>query len=159
MACLDSVHVFSRDPHIGKATTMYRFSRSIYLDLRDRVVGSSRQREAARKTLLEVSEHTIERLALDPNFYARPAQRLFNEIRPLFAGSDQLRVRLIVQRHIDDAIAFLNTEEGTDSAATNMLRCRAATRRGKPCQRLPLPGARYCPSHKHLERTQVLTAA
>ena len=29
--------------------------------------------------------------------------------------------------------------------------CRAHTRKGTPCQREPLPGRDYCPSHKHLE--------
>jgi hypothetical protein len=29
--------------------------------------------------------------------------------------------------------------------------CRAHTRKGTPCQRQPLPGRDYCPSHKHLE--------
>ena len=27
----------------------------------------------------------------------------------------------------------------------------ASTRKGTPCQREPLPGRDYCPSHKHLE--------
>jgi hypothetical protein len=31
--------------------------------------------------------------------------------------------------------------------------CRAHTRKGTPCQREPLPGRDYCPSHKHLEET------
>ena len=31
--------------------------------------------------------------------------------------------------------------------------CRAHTRKGTPCQRDPLPGRDYCPSHKHLEET------
>jgi hypothetical protein len=30
-------------------------------------------------------------------------------------------------------------------------RCRATTRKGKPCQRTPLPERDYCPSHQHLE--------
>jgi len=30
-------------------------------------------------------------------------------------------------------------------------RCRATTRKGKPCQRAPLPEREYCPSHQHLE--------
>jgi len=30
-------------------------------------------------------------------------------------------------------------------------RCRATTRKGKPCQRTPLPDRDYCPSHQHLE--------
>jgi hypothetical protein len=29
--------------------------------------------------------------------------------------------------------------------------CRAHTRKGTQCQREPLPGRDYCPSHKHLE--------
>ena len=33
--------------------------------------------------------------------------------------------------------------------------CRACTRRGTPCQREPLPGRDYCPSHKHLEEFDV----
>ena len=29
--------------------------------------------------------------------------------------------------------------------------CHASTRKGTPCQRVPLPGSKYCPSHKHLD--------
>ena len=32
--------------------------------------------------------------------------------------------------------------------------CHATTRKGTCCQRVPLPGSKYCPSHKHLERTE-----
>ena len=31
------------------------------------------------------------------------------------------------------------------------LSCHASTRKGTACQRIPLPGSKYCPSHKHLE--------
>ena len=31
--------------------------------------------------------------------------------------------------------------------------CLASTRKGTPCQREPLPGRDYCPSHTHLEET------
>ena len=34
-------------------------------------------------------------------------------------------------------------------------RCHATTRKGKPCQRTPLPERDYCPSHQHLERSRV----
>ena len=37
--------------------------------------------------------------------------------------------------------------------------CRAHTRKGTPCQREPLPGRDYCPSHKHLEEAFVEAAA
>jgi hypothetical protein len=56
-----------------------------------------------------------------------------------------------IAEQVDQAIAFLQTEEGADAATVNLMRCRAATRRGKACQRVPLPGSRYCPSHKHLD--------
>jgi hypothetical protein len=31
------------------------------------------------------------------------------------------------------------------------LSCHASTRKGTACQRIPLPGSKYCPSHKHLD--------
>ena len=34
------------------------------------------------------------------------------------------------------------------------LECRATTRRGTPCQRMPLPHNGYCPSHQHLAETE-----
>jgi hypothetical protein len=38
-------------------------------------------------------------------------------------------------------------------------RCKATTRKGKACQRTPLPGRDYCPSHQHLERPAAKAAA
>jgi hypothetical protein len=31
--------------------------------------------------------------------------------------------------------------------------CQAMTRKGRPCQRPPLPRSDYCPSHQHLTET------
>ena len=36
----------------------------------------------------------------------------------------------------------------------NPLQCRASTRKGTPCQRVPLPHNGYCPSHQHLAETE-----
>ena len=36
----------------------------------------------------------------------------------------------------------------------NPLQCRATTRRGTPCQRVPLHNNGYCPSHQHLAETE-----
>ena len=36
----------------------------------------------------------------------------------------------------------------------NPLQCRATTRKGTPCQRMPLPHNGYCPSHQHLAETE-----
>ena len=38
-------------------------------------------------------------------------------------------------------------------------RCQATTRKGKPCQRTPLPDRDYCPSHQHLETGRRAVAA
>jgi hypothetical protein len=40
----------------------------------------------------------------------------------------------------------------------NPLQCRATTRRGTPCQRIPLHHNGYCPSHQHLAETEELHA-
>jgi hypothetical protein len=37
--------------------------------------------------------------------------------------------------------------------------CKATTRKGKPCQRTPLPGRDYCPSHQHLEERPVVSSS
>jgi len=37
-------------------------------------------------------------------------------------------------------------------------RCHATTRKGKACQRTPLPGRDYCPSHQHLEQSATVAA-
>jgi hypothetical protein len=34
------------------------------------------------------------------------------------------------------------------------LQCRATTRRGTACQRMPLHHNGYCPSHQHLAETE-----
>ena len=37
--------------------------------------------------------------------------------------------------------------------------CHASTRKGTACQRVPLPGSKYCPSHKHLDEEFEVAAA
>ena len=37
--------------------------------------------------------------------------------------------------------------------------CRATTRKGTPCQRMPLPRNGYCPSHQHLAETEEFATA
>lgn len=138
---------------------MYRYSRAMYLSLRDRVMADADHAPQARRALLQRCESAIERVALDPTHLSRPALRLFNDVRALFPVGDQLRVYNIINRHMDEAIAFLRTDEGADAATVNLMRCRAATRRGKACQRVPLPGSRFCPSHKHLDPAIAAKAA
>jgi hypothetical protein len=130
---------------------MYRFSRSIYRELAPRVIEDAPDDSQHRQQLLEACEATMRRLACDRRYFARPARSLFNEIRIHFSISEQLYVYKVVERNVSLAIDFLE-KLPPDVALDGVPRdCRASTRKGKPCQREPLPGRDYCPSHKHLE--------
>ena len=134
---------------------MYHFSRSIYRDLSPRIdtSGGVEGTLTARQNLLEACEATIHRLVSDRRYFARPAKTLFTEVRELFALAEQVRVYMVIERHIELIEEFLDalpadvTLDGQDRS------CLASTRKGTPCQREPLPGMDYCPSHKHLEET------
>jgi hypothetical protein len=129
---------------------MYQFSRSIYRELSPRINEDADGQGSARQEVLEACEATIRRLAYDRRYFARPARTLFTEIRDHFRLSDQVYVYRVVERKLDLAADFMERHPelvGLDKARE----CRASTRKGTPCQREPLPGRDYCPSHKHLE--------
>jgi hypothetical protein len=135
---------------------MYRFSRAIFLEIKDQVDPhpDTLTVAQAKRRVLQCCEATIERLARDPRYFAKPSQSLFHEIRHLFPISQQARVYGVIDHYIQRAIAHINEElerSGEGAAA----RCRATTRKGKPCQRTPLPDREYCPSHQHLEERPV----
>jgi hypothetical protein len=131
---------------------MYRFSRSIYRELSPFVQENGVTPVEARRHLLDASEETMRRLAVDRRYFARPARSLFTDVRSHFPIRDQLYVYEVIERHI--ALALEHLEQLPDDAVGldgQPRQCRASTRKGKPCQREPLPGRDYCPSHKHLE--------
>jgi hypothetical protein len=132
---------------------MYQFSRSIYRQLADNVKGDTCiSVGAGRQRLLEACESTFDRLASDRHYFARPARTLFNDIRVLFPIEKQMRVYSIVESHIRLATAYVDRQAKDGVTLTGVpLSCHATTRRGTACQREPLPGSRYCPSHKHLD--------
>ena len=105
-----------------------------------------------RQRLLESCEAAMRRLAYDRRYFAHPARSLFAEVRMLFAIHEQDRVFRVIDRNITLAIEFLDKlPEGGVGLDGQPSECRAHTRKGTPCQRTPLPGRDYCPSHKHLE--------
>jgi hypothetical protein len=131
---------------------MYRFSRSIYRELAPRIdERNGIAVTAARQELLKACEATIRRLAADRRHFARPAKTLFTEVREQFALAEQVRVYMVIERYIDLAIDFLEQLPDDVSLDGSPRNCLASTRGGTPCQREPLPGRDYCPSHKHLE--------
>ena len=134
---------------------MYQFSRSIYRALAPAVIEDDRDPTGCRnkQRVLDACEEVIRRLTIDRRYFARPARTLFNEVRTYFAIHDQRRVWRVIDTNITLAREFLaRLPEGAGLEGVPR-ECRAHTRKGTPCQREPLPGRDYCPSHKHLEET------
>ena len=52
---------------------------------------------------------------------------------------------------IGAAVEYIEAQIEAGAFDGGVARCRATTRKGKPCQRTPLPEREYCPSHQHLE--------
>jgi hypothetical protein len=132
---------------------MYHFSRAIYRDLAPYVREDKRsaQLESNRTLVLRECESAIERLMTDRRYFARPARTLFNNVRPYFAIADLPRVYVVIDRNIQLALRFLaQVPDYAQEASGIPRRCHAMTRKGEPCQRQPLPGSEYCPSHQHL---------
>jgi hypothetical protein len=141
---------------------MYRFSRSIYRELAAEIVPEqvSPGRESNHERVLHACEAAIRRLATDRHYFAKPTKTLFNDIRIYFPMAAQHRVYCVVDRYLRCAQEFLATQPlvGYDLDG-NRLECRATTRKGKPCQRAPLPHNGYCPSHQHLVETEEVALA
>lgn len=132
---------------------MYRFSRSIYRELAPRIgpTDDLAACSAARHEVLEACEATMRRMAYDRRYFARPARKLFTEIRDHFALADQIQVYMVVERNVNLAQELLERLPDDVVLDGRPRNCLASTRKGTPCQREPLPGRDYCPSHKHLE--------
>ena len=142
---------------------MYQFSRSIYRELAGEIVEDQRLfgGPGNHERVLRACEAAIHRLATDRHYFAKPTKTLFNDIRIYFPMASQRRVYCVVHRYMTFAEEWLASQplNGYDLEG-NRLECRATTRRGTACQRVPLPHNGYCPSHQHLAETEdVLVAA
>jgi len=138
---------------------MYRFSRAIYRELSREILEDEHSLDpnANHGRVLRACEAAVERLATDRHYFARPARTLFCDIRAYFPMTSQRRVFQVVERYLEFADEFLRRQpqNGFDIYG-NPLQCRASTRKGTPCQRMPLPHNGYCPSHQHLAETEEL---
>ena len=132
---------------------MYQFSRAIYRELASEVQpGRAGSVCEGRQRLLRDCESAMERLATDRHYFAHPVRTLFKDIRSLFPMSSQMRVYRVIEHHVSLAADYvdLQAREGVTFDGSPLC-CHATTRKGTSCQRVPLPGAKYCPSHKHLD--------
>jgi hypothetical protein len=141
---------------------MYRFSRAIYRELADEITEDPHCNcsYTNHERVLRACEAAVERLATDRHYFARPARTLFGDIRAYFPLNSQRRVFSVIERYLQFADEFLASQpqNGFDIYG-NPLQCRASTRKGTPCQRMPLPQNGYCPSHQHLADTEELAPA
>ena len=136
---------------------MYQYSRAIYRSIKDLIepyADHGSQLESRRGVLI-ACEQTMERLAKDPLYFAKPDRALFQDIRRYFPITAQAQVAWAVQEGVGAAGSFIEEQIEAGALDGGVARCRATTRKGKPCQRTPLPERDYCPSHQHLERTRV----
>jgi hypothetical protein len=137
--------------------SMYQYSRAIYRSIKDLVdpyVDPETQLDY-RREVLAACEGTMERLAADPHYFAKPDKALFQDIRRYFPIAVQAQVAWSVTHGVGAAVEFIEEQIENGAFEGGVARCHATTRKGKPCQRTPLPERDYCPSHQHLERSKV----
>ena len=132
---------------------MYQYSRAIYRTIKDMIdpYGDRESQLDSRRAVLTACEQTMDRLAKDPMYFANPARALFQDIRRYFPITCQAQVAWAVNEGVAAAAAFIQEQIEAGALDGGVARCRATTRKGKPCQRTPLPERDYCPSHQHLE--------
>jgi hypothetical protein len=131
---------------------MYQYSRAIYRSIKDLIDPHASREEQLeyRRDVLAACEDTMERLASDPLYFAKPERALFQDIRRYFPIGAQAQVAWAVEEGVNAAVAFITEQIEAGAFDGGVPRCRATTRKGKPCQRTPLPEREYCPSHQHL---------
>ena len=139
---------------------MYQYSRAIYRSIKDLIdpYVDAETRIEYRRAVLGQCEETMERLADDPHYFARPDRALFADIRRYFPITAQARVAWSVREGVSAATSFIEQQVEAGLLDGGVARCHATTRKGKACQRTPLPGRDYCPSHQHLEQTVTVAA-
>jgi len=144
------------EPHFAQLQScMYQYSRAIYRSIKDLIdpyVDHPTRLEYQRAVLCECEE-TMTRLAQDPHYFARPDRALFQDIRRYFPITAQAHVAWAVRQGVTAAVSFIEAQLEAGLLDGGVARCKATTRKGKACQRTPLPGRDFCPSHQHLEHS------
>ena len=112
---------------------MYQFSRSIYRELSTSVVPTKGEDHRRQRDMrfLRACEASMERLALDRHYFARPVHTLFADVRHFFPIADQLRVYRLVEKHVELATEYVDSQLRTGVTFDGSPACcHASTRRG-----------------------------
>src|ERR1700754_951121 len=145
-----------------RGTPMYQISRSIYREIEADIVEDQRWGDGPsnHERVLRACEAAVHRLTTDRHYFPRPSRTLFHNIPTYCPMAAQLHVYRVVDRYMLFAAEYLATRPTAAMELTGQkLECRATTRKGTPCQRMPLPHNGYCPSHQHLAETEEVLAA
>jgi hypothetical protein len=139
---------------------MYQYSRAIYRTIKDLIdpYADPEVQLEYRREVLAACEQTMERLAADPLYFSKPERALFQDIRRYFPITAQAQVAWATAEGVNAAVHFIQDQIDAGALDGGVARCRATTRKGKPCQRTPLPERDYCPSHQHLEAGSAVAA-
>ena len=115
---------------------MYQFSRSIYRELAPEVVPCRGEDVCeTRMRFLRACETSMERLAMDRHYFAKPVRTLFNDVRHFFPIGEQLRVYRVCERHMTMATEYVDSQLRTGMTFDGSpVCCHASTRQGTACR-------------------------
>src|SRR6478672_13491160 len=104
---------------------MYQYSRAIYRSIKDLVDPYVTTKEQAeyRKAVLEACEQTMERLARDPQYFAKPERSLFQDIRRYFPITAQAQVAWAVNQGVKAAVDFIQEQIESGLLDGGIARC------------------------------------
>ena len=137
---------------------MYQYSRAIYRSIKDLIDPYVTGETQRRSTGARCSRPASRRWSGSPRIRTTSPSRTGRSSRTSGATSRsrcQAQVAWAVREGVAAAVAFIESQIEAGAFDGGVARCRATTRKGKPCQRTPLPERDYCPSHQHLERSKV----
>lgn len=134
---------------------MFQISRRLYRELAPELVD-----DRDREPVLHACERVVHRLVTDRHYFAHPARALFAEIRWRFPLHAQVRVYAVIDRHLSQTRALLERSNEVAYRLSGVTpRCRATTRKSRPCGHPPDPRNGYCSFHQHLADEPVLALA
>ena len=138
---------------------MYQFSRAIYRELAGEIIEDRQWRRRSDEPRARAARLRGGRRSGSPptgTTSRGPSRTLFNDIRVYFpmsrAAATSTASSTATSSFAGEYLAA-QPDAGFD-AQRQELECRATTRKGTPCQRMPLPHNGYCPSHQHLAETE-----
>jgi hypothetical protein len=133
---------------------MYQYSRAIYRSIKDLVdpYVDPETRIEYRRQVLDACEQTMERLATDPLYFAKPERALFQDIRRYFPITAQAQVAWAVSEGVS-AAARSSNRRSRQVPSTAVSRGAARRRaRASPCQRTPAARPRLLPVRTSISR-------